>query len=138
MKTNGKSTKVEVELRIMQVYTMIVNAWSKIEIVRYCSEKFNVCERQAEEYMERAHEKLKEIHKEASKNVLEKSIQRYEKWLKKSEEQGDYKGAKDMQIRIDKLLGLEKENIDITGNIKLVSFQETAKSIYDAINKKTD
>ncbi len=49
-----KSTNVEIDERINTVYDLLLRAYSRTQIVRYCAEHWNVGERQAENYMARA------------------------------------------------------------------------------------
>lgn len=49
-----KSTNVEIDERVNAVYDLLLKAYSRTQIVRYCSDHWNVGERQAENYMARA------------------------------------------------------------------------------------
>jgi hypothetical protein len=49
-----KSTNVEIDDRVNQVYDLLLRAYSRNQIVRHCSESWNVGERQAENYIARA------------------------------------------------------------------------------------
>ena len=49
-----KSTNVEIDERVNAVYDLLLKAYSRTQIVRYCSEHWDVGERQAENYMARA------------------------------------------------------------------------------------
>ena len=49
-----KCTNVEIDERINTVYDLLLRAYSRTQIVRYCAEHWNVGERQAENYMARA------------------------------------------------------------------------------------
>jgi hypothetical protein len=49
-----KSTNVEIDERVNTVYDLLLRAYSRTQIVRYCAEHWNVGERQAENYMARA------------------------------------------------------------------------------------
>lgn len=49
-----KSTNVEIDERVNAVYDLLLRAYSRTQIVRYCSETWNVGERQAENYISRA------------------------------------------------------------------------------------
>lgn len=49
-----KSTNAEIDDRVNQVYDLLLKAYSRTQIVRFCSESWNVGERQAENYMARA------------------------------------------------------------------------------------
>ncbi len=49
-----KSTNTEIDERVNAVYDLLLRAYSRTQIVRHCSEQWNVGERQAENYMARA------------------------------------------------------------------------------------
>jgi hypothetical protein len=49
-----KSTNVEIDERVNAVYDLLLRAYSRTQIVRHCSDQWNVGERQAENYMARA------------------------------------------------------------------------------------
>jgi hypothetical protein len=49
-----KSTNVEIDERVNAVYDLLLRAYSRTQIVRHCSETWNVGERQAENYISRA------------------------------------------------------------------------------------
>ena len=49
-----KSTNVEIDERVNAVYDLLLRSYSRHQIVRYCSESWNVGERQAENYIARA------------------------------------------------------------------------------------
>ena len=49
-----KSTNVEIDERVNAVYDLLLRAYSRTQIVRHCSEIWNVGERQAENYISRA------------------------------------------------------------------------------------
>jgi hypothetical protein len=49
-----KSTNVEIDERVNAVYDLLLRAHSRTQIVRHCSESWNVGERQAENYISRA------------------------------------------------------------------------------------
>ena len=49
-----KSTNVEIDARVNEVYDLLLKAYSRTQIVRQCSETWNVSERQVENYMARA------------------------------------------------------------------------------------
>ena len=49
-----KSTNTEIDERVNTVYDLLLRAHSRTQIVRYCSDNWDVGERQAENYMSRA------------------------------------------------------------------------------------
>lgn len=58
-----KSTNVEIDERINTVYDLLLRAYSRTQIVRYCAEHWNVGERQSENYIARAR-KLQQLDAE--------------------------------------------------------------------------
>ena len=49
-----KGTNVEVDARVNTVYDLLLHAYSRTQIVRYCAEEWDISERQAENYIARA------------------------------------------------------------------------------------
>ena len=60
MPAETKATKPEVERRVLMVHQLLTEGASYAEIALFCSEKWEVGERQAQVYIHRAHMKLKE------------------------------------------------------------------------------
>lgn len=58
-----KSTNVEIDERINTVYDLLLRAYSRTQIVRYCAEYWDIAERQAENYIARAR-KLQQLDAE--------------------------------------------------------------------------
>ncbi len=58
-KKGKKGTKYEVISRVNAVYGLLASATSRQEIILYCSENFNVTERQTDTYITRARELIK-------------------------------------------------------------------------------
>ncbi len=53
-----KSTNLEVTHRVNAVYKLLAEGQSRTQVLQFCSEKWGVGERQAENYVARAREKL--------------------------------------------------------------------------------
>jgi predicted ABC-class ATPase len=53
-----KCTNTEADRRVNAVYDLLLRAHSRTQIIRFCSEQWNVGERQAENYMARARQLL--------------------------------------------------------------------------------
>jgi hypothetical protein len=49
-----KGTSIQVDERVNAIYDLLLKAHSRTQIVRFCSESWNVGERQAENYISRA------------------------------------------------------------------------------------
>ena len=56
----GRSTKVETEHRINAVYKLLSEGQSRSQVIQFVSEKWGVTDRTADQYMQRAREKLLE------------------------------------------------------------------------------
>jgi hypothetical protein len=54
----GRSTKVESAHRVNAVYKLLAEGYSRTQITQFCSEKWGVTERTADEYSRFAREKL--------------------------------------------------------------------------------
>ena len=51
---NNKSTNAEVAIRVGQIYGLLTQALSRQQIIQYCSENWNITERQGDEYIRKA------------------------------------------------------------------------------------
>lgn len=49
-----KSSNVEIDARVNTIYDLLLRAYSRTQIVRYCSDTWDVGERQSENYISRA------------------------------------------------------------------------------------
>jgi hypothetical protein len=56
----GRSTKVETEHRVNAVYKLLSEGQSRSQVIQFVSEKWGVTDRTADQYMQRAREKLLE------------------------------------------------------------------------------
>lgn len=104
-----KSDNLEIEHRVQQVITLIVEAATTSEIVQYCTVKFNVKDRQAYVYINKAKELL---------NVSNESLKTYQRGLamqrltaifKKALASNNLRIAISAQQEINKITGVYKE-----------------------------
>ena len=51
---NNKSTNAEVAIRVGQIYGLLTQAMSRQQIIQYCTENWNITERQGDEYIRKA------------------------------------------------------------------------------------
>jgi hypothetical protein len=56
-----KGTNVEVDGRVNAVYDLLLQAYSRAQIVRHCAEEWDISERQAENYIARARKLQQEV-----------------------------------------------------------------------------
>jgi hypothetical protein len=84
-----KSTNVEIDERINTVYDLLLRAYSRTQIVRYCAEHWNVGERQAENYMARARQ-LQQLDAELERpQWLASAISRLQDYERLAREKGN-------------------------------------------------
>jgi len=126
-----KATKPEVEQRILVIYQLCCKGYSFTEIVQYCKQKYEIKKTQTSKYIKRAYKKILENNKGEIENKRAEAITRYLSWLKKAEEKGNITDAVKIQSRIDKINGLEVENINLQHSLS----KEDLKQIADAWTK---
>ena len=112
----NKASDAEIELRIQTVAEMLIKAQGRENILRYCAENWGIRERQADNYISRAIDKIKK-NKEFLDLEQEISLQkaRFEDLYQKNYTIQDYREARQVLDSIAKLLGLNKpEKLDHT------------------------
>lgn len=88
-----KSTNVEIDERINTVYDLLLRAYSRTQIVRYCAEHWNVGERQAENYMARARQ-LQQLDAELERpQWLAAAVARLADYERLAREKGNFRIA---------------------------------------------
>jgi hypothetical protein len=104
----NKATDVEILERVKIVAEMIIKGYSKENIVRYCSENYNVGERHTENYIKRAKERF--VEEAAAKDIenhLALAIQQLHDLYKKCYSIQDYAECRRIKKDIADLLGLQ-------------------------------
>ena len=56
-----KGTNIEVDGRVNAVYDLLLQAYSRTQILQYCSAEWNISERQVENYIARARKLQQEV-----------------------------------------------------------------------------
>lgn len=135
-----KATKPEVEQRILVIYQLCCKGYSFTEIVQYCKQKYEIKKTQTSKYIKRAYKKILENNKGEIENKRAEAITRYLSWLKKAEEKGNITDAVKIQSRIDKINGLEVENINVSGEITIKDLEKLGNAWFGnkAISKTGD
>lgn len=125
----AKSTKNEVDRRVEIVFNLLIDGWSPMQIHRYTSEMaslpvghpdrkeemaWSVGDRQIYDYVDKAEELIDQYRKPNRERAMNKALVRYENLLRRSLAEKDFRTAKSIQERIDKLMGLD-EAAKITG-----------------------
>lgn len=103
--THHKCTNGEFDLRINQIYELLMIGEHRQGIVRYCTEQWGgVSERQIDKYIERANEKIDEWADKQMAASLKKSIARRDDLLRRAIKKGEIQVALEILKDKDKLL----------------------------------
>ena len=111
----SKSTQSEVEIRISHVIRMLVEGYSKADIVRYAAENWGVKERQTEEYIKRASGIIKGNNSEERELLISMQMQRFTMLFNVAFKKEDINAARLCLSDINKMYGLnfaEKDNLN--------------------------
>ena len=110
-----------VNQRVILIANMLVEGKSRSSIIHYSSDNWNIGERQVDKYISKAREI---ITKETIRNLefdYAKAIKRYEDLYRKALEIEDYRLALAVNKEISNLQGLNKVQIEHSGNIEFIS-----------------
>lgn len=114
----AKANSIEMEKRMTQCVTMVVRKrCTRAEFLRFCSEEWNITERQGEEYWRRVHEYMKEKNDKSRDKMILEQIERYQELYDLCIAKKDYQTAKGILADINKMKGLnEAERRDVTSD----------------------
>jgi len=115
-----KSDKNTMERRIKSISSMLINGNNREFIVLYCSENWNIGERQAETYISKARTLIEQSVKKQVAYDYAKAIRRYEELYRLSIEKKDYKTALSVNKELTTLQGLFKIEVEHSGNIEFI------------------
>ncbi|MDH0660453.1 hypothetical protein [Empedobacter sp. GD03865] len=115
-----KSDKITVEQRIKDIATMLINGNMREFIILHCSENWNIGERQADKYIERAKSLVEKSIKRKVEYDYAKAVRRYEDLYRLSVEKKDFKTALSVNKELTTLQGLYKQEIEHSGEIKFI------------------
>ena len=115
-----KSDKNTVERRIKSISSMLINGNNREFIVLYCSENWNIGERQADKYISKARTLIEQSVKKQVAYDYAKAVRRYEELYRLSIEKKDYKTALSVNKELTTLQGLLKIEVEHSGNIEFI------------------
>ena len=115
-----KSDKNTVERRIKSISSMLINGNNREFIVLYCSENWNIGERQADKYISKARTLIEQSVKKEVAYDYAKAVRRYEELYRLSIEKKDYKTALSVNKELTTLQGLFKIEVEHSGNIEFI------------------
>jgi len=120
-KGSQKPTAAELEMRVNEVFSMLVIGATKAHIFRYASETWGVTRRTTDSYVTRATDRLKELAKVDREAEVSKAMKRYEMIFQKALKAGQYYAAINAQKELCKLLALNKSaqvQVEHTGTVE--------------------
>ena len=115
-----KSDKNTIERRIKSISSMLINGNNRGFIVLYCSENWNIGERQADKYISKARTLIEQSVKKQVAYDYAKAVRRYEELYRLSIEKKDYKTALSVNKELTTLQGLFKIEVEHSGNIEFI------------------
>ena len=115
-----KSDKNTIERRIKSISSMLINGNNREFIVLYCSENWNIGERQADKYISKARTLIEQSVKKQVAYDYAKAVRRYEELYRLSIEEKDYKTALSVNKELTTLQGLFKIEVEHSGNIEFI------------------
>ena len=115
-----KSDKNTIERRIKSISSMLINGNNREFIVLYCSENWNIEERQADKYISKARTLIEQSVKKQVAYDYAKAVRRYEELYRLSIEKKDYKTALSVNKELTTLQGLFKIEVEHSGNIEFI------------------
>ena len=115
-----KSDKNTIERRIKSISSMLINGNNREFIVLYCSENWNIGERQADKYISKARTLIEQSVKKQVAYDYAMAVRRYEELYRLSIEKKDYKTALSVNKELTTLQGLFKIEVEHSGNIEFI------------------
>ena len=115
-----KSDKNTIERRIKSISSLLINGNNREFIVLYCSENWNIGERQADKYISKARTLIEQSVKKQVAYDYAKAVRRYEELYRLSIEKKDYKTALSVNKELTTLQGLFKIEVEHSGNIVFI------------------
>jgi hypothetical protein len=112
----AKATDAEIQLRIAILYEMIVKGCSREYIVRYSSEKWNIGDRQVDDYLKLVRNKIQNTYgQEYRETILNNHLAQLENLYAKNYIIEDFRECRSIIESRNKLLGLnEATKIEIS------------------------
>lgn len=118
----SKSTDAEISKRVATVAQMLITGQNRQDILRYCSEKYEISERQGENYISKANVMIAELHEQDVDYYRKLILARQEDLYNRNFKIQDYRECRQVLQDIAKLLGAnEPDKADV--NLNLPSLQ---------------
>lgn len=114
----NKITAAEKELRIYQVYELILKGLPRYKIVLYGRDKWDACERSMDNYIGDVYNLMRDHNLKNHEHNLNLMNSRIEDLINKCYDENDKKTMVQLLKLQSDILGLNKIQMDISGNIE--------------------
>lgn len=115
-----KADKTIVEQRINELVKMLLKGSDREEMFLYCSENYGIGERQTDNYIQRAKDKIELSVKKSVEYDYSKAVRRYEDLYKASLNKEDFRTALAVNKELTTLQGLYKLQVEHSGDIQFI------------------
>ena len=110
----NKTPKADLELRVLQIVSMIEEGVSRSAILLHCATQYGVSRSTADRYIEEAYDHFKESYKPQMQRSAEIARRRLETIFQKAMKKEDHRTALMAQMQINKIQGLN-DNLLMAG-----------------------
>lgn len=111
----AKSTIAEVDDRITEVMELVFAKKDRIEIVQYCAKKWNIGDRQADNYIRRARQIIQDEYVDKYREaIVYKSVKRMEDLYKQNYGNEDFAECLRVISKQNEILGTTIKKVDHT------------------------
>ena len=112
-KNKNKSTNYEAAKRRDIIRELLVKAWSRGQIVEYCTKKWNCSERNIDKYLKSIKDEWQKDFDDSRNTQRQELLERYRYIYRKALESGDLSLAAKVNKDEAKLLGLEIDKMEV-------------------------
>lgn len=123
----AKSTNAELEMRVNKVYELLINSWNRYDILQYVRKNWDIEDKQADNYIAKAKEIIKENAKQTQEEWLEDTKNKLQDLYKKAMSQKQTRECRQIIVTANKVLGYEKLSIDANINGVIMVSKEDEK-----------
>ncbi len=112
-------SQAELELRIEQVYNMLIDGNTRYSIVQSGSKEWNISNRQVDDYIKLATIKIKEHAKETIEDFTNEAKAKFRKLFNIAMKNKDYHEARQIIATASDVLGYSKVKVEHSGLINI-------------------
>lgn len=115
--TRHKSDSSEMEKRINTIYLMLLQGYERKQIIQYCTENYNISERQTDEYLKKAREMFKQNACDDLDGKKFHILSQFNDLYQKNYKLEEYKECRNILKDISSVLGIDApKKVDHTTN----------------------